>query len=116
VFTIERRGGVTIISPTNDVERFDAVDLEDAADLVTHPIRGTRGPLVVWDLSQVDFFGSSFLTLLLRAWKVVLIGGGQMALAGVSPRAKELLHLTSLDMLWPLYKDRSEAIESLQAD
>lgn len=116
MFTIERRDGLTIISATNDVERFDSNDLEDAAALVTHPFRDEPGPLVLWDLSNVDYFGSSFLTLLLRSWKLIQVKGGQMALAGVSTRARELLHMTSLDILWPLYKDRAEAIESLQAD
>ena len=36
-----------------------------------------------------------------------------MVLAGVSRRATELLHLTSLDMVWPIYADRREAIEAL---
>lgn len=116
MFTIERRGDVTIIVPTNDVERFDPSNLEDAAALATRPIRDQDGPMVVWDLSQVDYFGSSFLTLLLRCWRVVLLKGGQMALAGVSPRARELLHITSLDIVWPLYPTRAEAVESLQVD
>ena len=40
----------------------------------------------------------------------------QMVLAGVSDRARELLHLTSLDMVWPIYATRREAIEALEAD
>jgi anti-sigma B factor antagonist len=39
-----------------------------------------------------------------------------MALAGVSARAKELLRLTSLDMVWPIYASRQEAMEALLAD
>jgi hypothetical protein len=42
--------------------------------------------------------------------------GGTMALAGVSTRAKELLHLTSLDFVWPIYSDRREAVEALLSD
>ena len=39
-----------------------------------------------------------------------------MALAGVSPQAKELLHMTSLDMIWPMYSTRREAMEALLSD
>jgi hypothetical protein len=39
-----------------------------------------------------------------------------MALAGVSPHARELLRLTSLDMIWPMYKSRREAVEALTTD
>ena len=67
-------------------------------------------PLVVVDLERVDYFGSSFLSLLLRCWKPVLVKGGQMVLAGVSDRARELLRITSLDIVWPIYADRAEAM------
>jgi hypothetical protein len=39
-----------------------------------------------------------------------------MVLSGVSDRARELLHITSLDMVWPMYNDLREAIDALQAD
>ena len=39
-----------------------------------------------------------------------------MVLAGVSERARELLRLTSLDTVWPLYASRLEAMEALLAD
>jgi len=51
---------------------------------------GATSPLVV-DLSQVDYFGSVFLAVLLRCWKMVMAKGGTMALSGVSARARELL-------------------------
>ncbi len=71
---------------------------------------------MVFDLSLVDYFGSMFLAMLLRCWKLVQARGGMMALAGVSARAKELLRLTSLDMVWPIYASRQEAMEALLAD
>ena len=39
-----------------------------------------------------------------------------MALAGDSAHAKELLRLTSLDIVWPIYADRREAMDALLAD
>src|SRR5690606_9924059 len=80
------------------------------------PISQDAMPMVVVDLEGVDYFGSSFLSLLLRCWKAVLVKGGQMVLAGVSPRARELLRITSLDIVWPIYSDRSEALAALQSD
>ena len=43
-------------------------------------------------------------------------GGGQMVLAGVSERARELLRITALDQIWPIYPGRREAIEALLVD
>ena len=116
VFTIERRGDLTVISATPALESI-AVGLEEqAADLIFEPLRRDPEPLLVFDLSQVDYFGSVFLGVMLRCWKLVQAKGGTMALAGVSARAKELLHLTSLDFVWPIYGDRREAIDALSAE
>ena len=115
-FTIERRGELTVVSATPALESIAMGLEEQAADLIFDPIRHDAEPLIVFDLSQVDYFGSVFLGVLLRCWKMVQAKGGTMALAGVSARAKELLHLTSLDFVWPIYADRREAVEALLAD
>jgi hypothetical protein len=39
-----------------------------------------------------------------------------MALAGVNDRTRELLRVTALDTVWPMYQSRREAIEALQLD
>jgi len=115
--TIEHLGEVTLISATPALESI-AYGLErQVADLVMDPLRHQDGPpLVVFDLSEVDYFGSMFLGLLLRCWKLAMARGGMMALAGVSERARELLRITSLDTVWPMYADRREAMEALLAD
>jgi len=116
VFTIERRGDLTVIT-ANPVLESIAMGLEEqAADLIVEPLRHDPEPLLVFDLSQVDYFGSVFLGVLLRCWRLVQSKGGTMALAGVSVRARELLHLTSLDFVWPIYATRREAVEALIAD
>jgi anti-anti-sigma factor len=115
-FTIERHGEVTVIVAAPALESFDPALVEQASVLMLEPLRQQETPLIVVDLSRVDFFGSSFLSLLLRCWRMASAKGGQMVLSGVSERARELLHLTSLDMVWPIYADRREAIEVLAAD
>ena len=115
-FTIERRGDLTVISATPALESI-AVGLEDqAAALIFNPIRNDPEPLIVFDLSQIDYFGSVFLGVMLRCWKMVQAKGGTMALSGVSARARELLHITSLDFVWPIYASRREAVEALMSD
>jgi anti-anti-sigma factor len=115
-FTIERRGELTVVSATPALESIAAGLEEQAAELIFNPIRHDAEPLIVFDLSQVDYFGSVFLGVLLRCWKMVQAKGGTMALSGVSERARELLHLTSLDFVWPIYSSRREAVEALLSD
>jgi anti-anti-sigma factor len=115
-FTIERHGELVLVTATPLLETLDEGLEEQAADLIMGPIRDQDGVLVIFDLSPVDYFGSMFLALLIRCWKLALARGGTMALAGVSERAKELLRLTSLDIVWPIYATRREAMEALLAD
>lgn len=115
-FTIERHDDIIVVTPSPALEHMDPTLIEQAADVVLTPIRDEVLPLVVIDLSRVEFFGSSFLALLLRCWKKTQGKSGLMVLAGPSPRARELLRVTSLDLVWPIYATRREAIESLSAD
>ena len=115
--TIEHHGEVTLITATPALESLEFGLEKQVADLVMEPIRRQdEPPLLIFDLSRVDYFGSMFLALLLRCWKLTLARGGMMVLAGVSERARELLRLTSLDTVWPLYASRLEAMEALLAD
>ena len=65
------------------------------------------------DLSRVNFFGSVFISFLLRCHLLVKKQGAELVLAGVSDRVRELLRLTSLDTLWALYATKAEALEAL---
>ena len=69
--------------------------------------------MVVFDLSEVSYFGSVFLSLLLRCHKFVKSAGGELVLCGASGMALELLSVTALDTSWSIYDDRDEAIEAL---
>ena len=92
-------------------------DLEEqVAELILKPLRRQENPLIIFDLSQVDNFGSMFLALLIRCWKLALSQGGTMALSGVTERTRELLRVTALDMVWPIYESKREAIDALQLD
>jgi len=116
MFTIERHGDLTIITATRSLEAIEFGLEEQVADMVLKPLRGQENPLIVFDLSQADNFGSMFLALLIRCWKLALSQGGTMALSGVTDRTRELLRVTALDMVWPMYESRREAMEALLLD
>jgi len=112
---IERHGDIAIIVPTADVEAMQWDLIEQAADIVLQPLKKEPASGVIVDLSQVAYFGSVFLSLLLRCHKLVKQQGNEMVLCGASERARELLKLTALDTLWAIYNDREEALEAMAA-
>jgi anti-sigma B factor antagonist len=115
-FRIERHGDVAVVIPSSEVELLQWDLIEEASDLVLGPVTHLDEPLVIFDLSEVEFFGSVFLSLLLRTWKTVYQKGGAMVLCGVSDQARELLKLTALDTLWAIYDSREEAMQILESE
>jgi anti-sigma B factor antagonist len=115
-FTLERHGDLTVITATRALERIEFNLEEQVAELILKPLQRQENPLIVFDLSQVDNFGSMFLALLIRCWKLAMSRGGTMALSGVTERTRELLRMTSLDIVWPIYDSKREAIDALLLD
>jgi anti-sigma B factor antagonist len=115
-FTFERHGDLTIITATEAIERIDFGLEEQVSDMILKPLRRLENPLIVFDLSRVENFGSMFLALLIRCWRLALSQGGTMALSGVTERTRELLRVTALDTVWPIYDTKREAMDALLLD
>jgi anti-sigma B factor antagonist len=115
-FRIEQVGDVLVVVPSSRVESLQWELIEEASELLVAPVSDLEGPLLVVDLAEVDYFGSVFLSLLLRVERCIRRSAGSMAVCGASPRARELLRITNLDTIWPIYDDRSEALAALRSD
>lgn len=114
-FQLDWHGNVVVITPAANVESMRWDLIEQAADVVMTPLADQEVPLVVCDLSDVSYFGSVFLALLLRCHKFVKSRGGELVLCGASKMATELLRVTALDTLWAIYDTRDEALDALGA-
>jgi anti-anti-sigma factor len=113
---IERHGDIAVITPSSEVEKMPENLMEQAAQMVLAPLKDDPPEGLIFDLSKVDYVGSVFLSFLLRCHKRVKEHGSEVVVAGASPRARELLHMTALDTLWALYETRGEAMEALGGD
>ena len=116
VCTIERRGEALILDVSPAVEQLRWDLIEHAANYLLEPIRQEEHPLVVVDLENIKYFGSVFLSILLRCWKHVSAAGGMMVICSADKQARELLKVTALDSLWAIYDSRSEALAALDTD
>jgi anti-anti-sigma factor len=112
-FRIERHGDLAVIIPSPEVENMPETLIQPAAEMVLAPLRSDPPTGLVIDLSQVKFFGSAFISFLLKCHMLVKKHGSEVVLAGTSTRIRELLHLTALDTLWALYDTRAEALAAL---
>lgn len=114
-FRLEWHGNTVIITPASNVEEMRWDLIEQAADIVMDPLREQEVPMVVVDLSDVNYFGSVFLALLLRCHKFVKSKGGELVLSGASKMATELLRVTALDTLWAIYDTRDDALDAVSS-
>ena len=116
VFRIERRGEIILVVPSPEVESLSWDLIEQVGSAALEPIRNEKSPLVLVDLSEIDYFGSIFLSVLLRCWQHVSTSGGTMLLCNASPKARELLRVTAMDTLWAIYESREEAMQVLHSE
>ena len=112
-FQIKRHGDVAVIVPSPEVEQLPDNLIQPAADMVLAPLREDVPSNLIIDLAGVRYFGSAFITFLLRCHLLVKKRGSELVLAGVNPRIRELLRTTALDTLWALYESRQEALNAL---
>ncbi len=112
-FRLEWHDGTVVIVPASNVESMSWDLIEQAAQIVMAPLHDQEIPMVVVDLTEVTYFGSVFLALLLRCHKHVKSRGGELVLCGASSMASELLRVTALDTLWAIYDSREEALDAV---
>ncbi len=112
-FRLERHGDIAVLMPSPHAESLSESLIYQAADLVLAPLRDDPPAGLVIDLSQVQFFGSIFLSFLLRCYLLVKKHGSEVVVAGANDKVRELLHVTALDTLWAIYDSRAEAMEVL---
>ena len=112
-FQVRRHGDVAVIVPSPQIEHLPETLLQPAAQMVLAPLKEDPPNQIIIDLSEVGYFGSAFITFLLRCHLMVKNRGSELVLAGVNPEIRELLRTTALDTLWALYDSSSEALAAL---
>ena len=116
-FHIERHGEIAVVTPSAKVEEMQEMEIREAARVVMKLLNDESPPEgIVVDLSQVNYFGSVFLSFLLRCHVLAKKRGSEFLLCGPSEPARELLKLTDLETLWAIYDTRKQAMAALGAD
>jgi anti-anti-sigma factor len=112
-FSFRRHGDVAVVTVSAEIENLASNVIETAAHVVLLPLKENPPSNVIIDLSEVRFFTSEFISFLLRCHVIVKKSYGELVLAGVTDRIRELLRQTSLDTLWAIYDNRKQALEAL---
>ncbi|HUY91331.1 MAG TPA: STAS domain-containing protein [Pirellulales bacterium] len=107
--------GVTIFNVDPQFDSLDDRKVSEFSALLTGAVERADPPVLLLDLSDTTFIGSSFLGVLVRAWKRLRDREGRMALCHVNELCGEVLHASKLDTIWDIYPTRDEAQRALAA-
>ncbi len=107
---------VTLISLGREFDNLDEKLLDEVKDIILDAANAADPPLIVLDLSNVSFFGSSFIEVLFRIWnRVNGQEGGKFGICGLTPYCKEVLEVTHLDRLWGIFETKAEALSAVSS-
>jgi anti-sigma B factor antagonist len=107
--------GVTVITLGPEYETLEETELETLKGALLEAAEQANPPVVVFDLSQLRFFGSALIEALFRAWNHLKARpGGRLALCGLTSYCREVVEITHLDQLWSIFETRADAIHSLK--
>lgn len=87
--------------------------LQELGEVLLCEATNADPPRLVIDMTETRFVGSSFIELLVRAWKRIRSRDGTMALCAVRPFCREVLGVSRLDTIWAIHSTRAKALEAL---
>lgn len=70
---------------------------------------------IVLDLSKVTYISSSALRVLVGAWRRARAQGGDIVLASLSPRVREILEMVGFNRVFTIRETASQAVSALTA-
>lgn len=119
LFEFERAGDVLILTANGPFMEFRDNDIRNGYNEAYRRLcePGTRHLLV--DFSRLDYFGSTFVGILIRLAKRARGNGGEAYLCHLSDNMRDMLRTlmllenTKTDFFWVPFQDRSSALAAL---
>jgi anti-sigma B factor antagonist len=114
IFATETEGDTLVVTPGRTAGGLTAATARDEAERLDGQIHALKLAHVVMDMENAEYFGTYMLELMHCLWRQVRGAGGKLVLCHVSEIGKEILHVARLDILWPSYASRTEALKAAQ--
>jgi anti-sigma B factor antagonist len=111
-FRTQTQQSVNVIELTLP-EIIDAMEFDRLNETLLAVLDGKANQPWLLDLSSVNYLGSATLGLIVNIRQQVKTAGGKLVLCGMSSRLKEIFHACSMERLFTIAKNRSDAIKSL---
>lgn len=89
--------------------------LEVIARQLREMVNSAATTKLVIDFSNVSFFSSQMLGLLVDLWRRLKETGGKLVICGINPQLTRVFRITHLDKLFTFYPDKQTAISGIHS-
>ena len=104
----------TAIVLLTDEKILEEKDIKALEQSIIPIVDQNEGKGIIIDFSNVMFFSSSVLGLLIRISKKIYELDGQLRLCSINPKIFEIFKITRLDKVFDICDDRAKALRSMQ--
>ncbi len=121
VFEFEQRGDILVVMAQGPFMEFRDNDIRNAYNEAYRLLSLPETKHLLVDFSKLDYFGSTFVGILIRLAKKARSNGGQAVLCHLTDNMREmlktlmLLENTKADCFWVPYPTRAAAMDALTA-
>lgn len=116
IFARESLGNTLVLNPMMHLGSLHEPEIvhetDDLLEFINKP--GDAPPNLVIDLALGDYLGTAMLGAVVKLWKRVSQRGGRLALCNVSENVIQVLRVTKLHTIWPIYTTRDQALAAIQ--
>mgnify|MGYP002641430247 CR=1 FL=1 len=114
VLDVTQESSVTVLTVAPRFNYIDELMVQELHIPLVRACDEADPPIVVVDLSNAEFVGSSFIELLLPVWnRMEGKAGGRLAFCNLTEMCQEVFEVTHLTRLWEFYNTRAEAVAAM---
>lgn len=113
VFTREVQGATIVLVPRAALGNLNEAEIVRETQDLLQVINNSGPTRILIDLNHGDYMGSAFVGAIVRLWKRVGERGGRLAMCNLSDKAYQILRVTKLHAMWPIYATRDEALQAI---
>jgi anti-anti-sigma factor len=113
IFAREVCGNALVLNPIIHLGSIHEPEIAHETEDILDLLKQTPSTNLVIDLGLGDYLGTAMLGAVVKLWKRVAQGGGRLALCNVSENVGQVLRVTKLQTVWPIYANRDQALAAL---
>lgn len=111
IFKVGAEDKTLVVIPIVEATGFRYQQLHVEANSLQRMFETKQFQNLVVDLSNLNYFGSELIGVLIRLARTVTNGNGRAAMCGPSPKMLEVLQNMRLTKLWPIFAARDDALK-----